>query len=76
MLLFPTDPNLLAVDRAVGAKGAVLDEAELVHYLIKDHFASSLSSIKGSIVINCIRSPPLSPLRTCAPPEAIYDMIT
>ena len=30
---FPTDPNLLAVDRAVGAKGAVLDEAELVHYL-------------------------------------------
>ena len=38
MLFFPTDPNLLAVDRAVGAKGAVLDEAELVHYLKKDHF--------------------------------------
>ena len=74
MLFFPTDPNLLAVDRAVGAKGAVLDEAEFVHYLKNDHFTSSPSSIKDSLVMNCIRSPPLSPLRTCAPPEAICDM--
>ena len=76
MLFFPTDPNLLAVDRAVGAKGAVLDEAELVHNLKKDHFTSSLSSIKESLVMNCTCSLPLSPLRTCAPPEAICDMMT